>query len=482
MSRCLSVAAIAATVAMVGCNPPDAEKSSRTNLRIFTWWKEGGEEEALTALENEHQKSHPGFKLDRIFAVNSNEAVEELNTRLYAANPPDTFQANGGSNLLSRVVHSKNFDPAVSLLKPLPELAQTVDDNVWWFLKPLVEYGDSLYGVPLNVHRINNLYFSIPKLRKYREIANDQPVTIEALNLPKDLGSFLDVANDLCKRNAGPSIGLGWSDAFTLETLLFENLMPAVAISQQSKWQLLDGEFEGTKFFEEFWKGYRSPANAVNRSVVDGALHLMQELLPCMTPRKEPFGKWTTPFDAMLDHRERPETDWSPVTFVVMGDWATGYLNREYVYGVDYGFVPFPSTESLFIYTTDTLNLTVGASHPTETQEFLATALTADAQLKFSQPKGSIPALAVLTADQKSGLAEYQQDTIDQLEHASETGLQVSPAISGLLTPIIGEKYFCDALLRMVDLDDPVTGRDMVLHTLENNYWLFTKWTETIAQ
>jgi ABC-type glycerol-3-phosphate transport system substrate-binding protein len=76
----------------------------------------------------------------------------------------------------------------------------------------------------------------------------------------------------------------------------------------------------------------------------------------------------------------------------VMGDWANGVLADDLDDSVK--SVPFPGTEQLFVYTSDTFPLPIGTEHPREAEALLDTIASPDAQIAFSEKKGSIPALS----------------------------------------------------------------------------------------
>jgi len=55
--------------------------------------------------------------------------------------------------------------------------------------------------------------------------------------------------------------------------------------------------------------------------------------------------------------------------------------------------MPFPGTEGVYVFTSDTFPLPVGTRHEAETRALLQTFLLPETQLAFSLAKGSIPAI-----------------------------------------------------------------------------------------
>jgi glucose/mannose transport system substrate-binding protein len=473
----LLLAEVVCLVVAVGCNPPERDRGE-VELKMYTWWTAGGEKEALDVLKEENLKKYPNVRVKTNEAKNAEASFAQLDAELMTFSPPDTFQANGGSKLLSRVIFNTGNPSKVDpRLKPIDDVFDVAGTNIWSeILDPLIKVHGSFYGVPLNIHRINNLYFSVPKLAEVMNLPDDAS-TYDAIRaqLPKSFEGFFKLVKTASEhwKSRGMEdprpIGLGMTDIWTLEELAFENLLPSIALANEKL-----GTFEQRQaFFETYWNGTRNPDSREDREVIEATLATTQELWTYVHSFGEPGvssseGKWSGPFDKLVD----PD---SAVTFVVMGDWATGYLNENaYEPKNDYGVVPFPGTEKLFIFTSDTLPLTSTSRHPEETKDFLATALSIEAQLEFSAKKGSVPAVLLDSAASKQ-LTEAQRETIVAL---SDSSVKKSLAMSGMVTPDVEPDLYRKALKAMLDeKTDPVYGRDLVHHTLENHYWMLTRWT-----
>src|SRR5215813_5555972 len=70
------------------------------SVEIYTWWSERGETDAMEVLRDMFLQQHPGDKLLDRTAGDSDAARKTLRERMIAGVPPDTFQANGGRDLL----------------------------------------------------------------------------------------------------------------------------------------------------------------------------------------------------------------------------------------------------------------------------------------------------------------------------------------------------------------------------------------------
>jgi glucose/mannose transport system substrate-binding protein len=78
---------------------------------------------------------------------------------------------------------------------------------------------------------------------------------------------------------------------------------------------------------------------------------------------------------------------------MVMGDWAHGYmLNKGAEVDVDYGYVPAPGTDGVFMWLSDSFGLPKGAPHRENAVAWLKVAGSKAGQDAFNPKKGSIPA------------------------------------------------------------------------------------------
>lgn len=342
----------------LACNSsPDSVR-----LEVYSWWREQPEAWAFDQVKNLHESLHPGVKVVNLGDANATEVRPHVAQISLAGAPPATFQANIGTDLLRwTVVDTQGSDepgpnriyglsrlfarPGLDLQKHLPE-AVLSGLRVGGSLEP--------YAVPINIHRLNVLYYNVSALA-------------EAGPPPEGHESWLD-RDLLCPQDPNAerlplSISLGANDLFTLTLLVFENLLPALS---------------GADFYERLFLG-----NA--ESVVDwkdqvrAALHCAQYLAKSLVDTDT---NWEGAVEDVKSGR---------ATLTVMGDWASGQLKTE----LDHGRVkaiPFPGSEGIYVFTSDAFPLPVGAQYTPEAEELLATIASREAQGRFSEEKGSIPA------------------------------------------------------------------------------------------
>jgi glucose/mannose transport system substrate-binding protein len=331
-------------------------------LEVYSWWREQPEAWAFDQVKNLHESLHPGVTVVNLGDANATEVRPHVAQISLAGAPPATFQANIGADLLRWTgVDTQGSDtrgpnriyglsrlfarPGLDLEKHLPEAVLGG-----------LRVGDSLepYAVPINIHRLNVLYYN-------------ESVLAEAGPPPGDHQSWLE-PDLLCPGdpNAPPlplRISLGANDLFTLTLLVFENLLPALS---------------GADFYERLFQGNaESIADWKDqvRAALRCARYLGKSLLDVDT-------NWEGAVEDVKSGR---------ATLTVMGDWASGQLKSELEHE-RVKAIPFPGSEGIYVYTSDSFPLPVGAEYTLEAEELLATIASPEAQRRFSEEKGSIPA------------------------------------------------------------------------------------------
>src|SRR5678815_450517 len=127
------------------------------------------------------------------------------------------FQANGGWDLLAWVLYN-NVDDSSSKMEPIDDtaIAQGWLDVMPQAVLDAVTFKKRIYGVPLNIHRVNTVFF------------NQKVFTAGEVPVPSSLDEVFVAAAAFRERGIAAPIALGTKDG-TLPLLFFENLLVARA-------------------------------------------------------------------------------------------------------------------------------------------------------------------------------------------------------------------------------------------------------------
>ena len=405
---------------LLACATPTRQE---IRLEAYSWWTQTSEQHAFDSVLELYNHANEGHsEADQVTGdINADEVRATLTARLLAGAPPSTFQANAGADLLrwtamdttDRVLDSSSrIDPLTDLFERV-RLGPGVLPEA---LDKAVRAGpDRLpYAVPLNIHRLNVIYYNTNALEEYARQHGGESFLKFAQLCPTDVATRLDHPD----QKLDLEIAVGTKNSFALTLLTFENLLPAVA-SQGA----YSGASGGT-LYDELFTG--SLPESQWHDPVLLALQCVQYLSRSFL-RNEDLS-WA-------DALHRVET--GEAAFSVMGDWANGEL-RDALETFTVDAQPFPGSEDTFVFTSDTFPLPGAAPHRKESEDLLEMLASPEAQRVFSQEKGSIPARWDIPPDEFKKLGERARQTRDDF---ASSAIHKSIATSGLFPP-----YFPDDL------------------------------------
>lgn len=420
LTRALAVSALALSApACGGSEPTDETTQPSGKIDIFSWWTSGGEVNALDALIAVHEAKYPATDVENLAEDLADEARERLEQRMADGVPPDLFQANIGADQFKWVLFN-GVDDSDSKVESLNEIAVA---NGWMetFPQPVIDalsYDGKIYGVPVNIHRNNALFYNVHVFAE------------QDLMPPSTLQELLDVSQSL--QDAGyTAICIGSEHWWTLNLLVFENILPAVG---------------GGEFYTSYWTGHENPKSTQIEETLDYVL----ELWPYMNADANALG-WTAGIDHMFDEQ-------APCAMTVMGDWAKGYLeSKGWVAGIDFEQIPFPGSNGIFVFTADTFPLPKGAPNRRGAISFLETIGSIEGQIAFNTLKGSIPV--------RTDIDPMEFDATAQRTMADFANDHLVKALSGLQP----QGSFADLGPQLKEM---LTSRDKtaVLNVLANDY------------
>jgi glucose/mannose transport system substrate-binding protein len=422
----------------------------KVELEVYSWWSRPSEGEAFDQVRLLHQASHPHVIVDNQVDPEATDQRERMASYVLSRSPPATFTANIGADLLrwatidrSGPLSDHSYVKDVSGLLARTGLLAALPVE----LREELSVGSSpeLYGVPINIHRLNVLYYNVTEIDR---LAEERPGV--------DFLSF----DTLCPASGAPDlpaslkIAIGPED-FALILLTFESVLPAIA---------------GPAFYDALFKG-ESPESVT----VPGESYLtdVRRALACVHGLSGHFIRPSEPtWWGML---EAVGSDPPRATFTVMGDWANGELSTELQQGTVQA-IPVPGSEKTFVFTSDTFPLPIGADFEPEVVALLETIASPPAQRIFSSIKGSIPARR--DAREAGTLTPFAAGSGDAFE--DETVEKVL-ATSGRFPPYYRQRDLGEALRRLTAKGAPVEAIDEALIEFDSQVQLFRKFQDRLG-
>ncbi|HEY7374996.1 MAG TPA: ABC transporter substrate-binding protein [Polyangia bacterium] len=430
---------LAAAVGLAACSG-SAQTSS---VEILHWWKQGGEAEAIHALLADFQRQNPSIKVVDSSVDGSSTARAVIRNRMSTMNPPDTFQANGGWDLMAWVLYyGTNADQ--SKMQELDPVALDLAGNVPTEVLDTVSYKGAVYAVPLNIHRLNTFFYN-------KAVFDMLGIDASQLNTLDDMFAAADKVNQYNQQiaddpNARPitPIALGYratdgdvttGDSWTLALVFFENILVA----------RMGGDAYQNLFVKPGMRDAFMPA-------MSNALADLRRLVVSYSNQNAAALTWNQPLDMVLN---------GTAAMTIMGDWGKGYANAAGKGEETFGVIPTPGTAGTFVFTTDTFGLPIGALDPDNTMKLLSVFASREGQDIFNPIKGSISA----RTDSQIDNGQYDAMARQTFQDFKNAAVKV-PA-----TSILAPQSYIDAI--SVALAEFAKARDnanpsTVQHTLDD--------------
>jgi glucose/mannose transport system substrate-binding protein len=368
----LIVALLTVAALLAGC----AGAKGANEVEVFSWWTGGGEAAGLDAMIKDFNAKYPNVEFinSAIAGGAGTNARAVLATRLQAGDPPDSWQAHAGQEIIGTYVAAAQIEPLNDLFEKEGWL-QVMPAT----LIPLISKDGNIYSVPVNIHRANVMWYN-PK------VLSDVGVSV-----PTTWDEFLascepiEAAGKICL-----AMGTTWTAQHLMEVVLLGQL--------------------GADGYSALWDGsgdWGSPE-------VTAALETFAALL-----------QHTNSDAAGIDWQDASKLVGNgDAAFTIMGDWTDGYFsgdpagnNLGLVPGEGYGWAPPPGTDGVFQFLSDSFVLAKGAPHPEATLDWLREAGSKSGQEAFNPVKGSICARtdcdkSLFNAYLQTAMADWSTDRV----------------------------------------------------------------------
>ncbi len=383
--RILQGAGVAAVAGLAGCGG-GGDGSDSNSIELLHAWSDGDGNAAIGALIEGFQEAHPDveFAEEPVNGAARSNLDQVVQNRLQSNNPPSTFQTWPGKTL-------EKFGDAYADIEG-DVWDQDMKDNYLEGPQAQAQMDGTYVTVPLNIHRINNLFYNTNVL----ESAGVDP---SSLSSPSDVVDACEqVAQNTDAVPFAHQTSGTWSTAQLWETIL-----------------LAEGGIDG---YEAFINGNG------NRSEVKAALDSVVALEEYYPSDASSIG--FTEANTMVMEGN--------AAFIHQGDWAAGAYsgNDSFNYGEQWGQVTYPGTEGSYLLNMDSFPFLANNPSPEATKTFLSYCGSSEGQVLFNAEKGSIPPRS--DAD-VSSLNQFQQDQYEDFNNADsqppsiQHGLAVAPGV-----------------------------------------------------
>lgn len=320
---------------------PSAGRSEVELLHQFC----GADQAAVDALV-------AGFERDRNVTVAESTSPTvslEVKRRLLKEGPPDLWVDWPGESI--GPYQKAGVVRDVSDLWAETDMARKYHEGA----KTAARLDGDYYAVPINIHRLNNLFYNVDLLER----AGVDPAAIES---PTALLSALETVE-------------AETDAVGV-LFPFKNQWTSYALQLWE--QILLGHAD-----VETHRAIRRTSPADHRDVVREAIGLVRDIA-AFAPDDAVYLSW--------GEAERRFVD-GEGAFFAQGDWAASVFADApaFDFGTDWDHVPFPGTDGLYVMNMDAIVPAADAPNPAAAREFLRYAGSVDGQRRFNRQKGSIP-------------------------------------------------------------------------------------------
>ncbi len=342
---------------------------AKGQLIVGSWWTNGGEFAGLNQMFQMYKQQNPDVEIVNaaIAGGAGTNFKGQLLSQLLGGVAPDTFQLHAGKEV-------ETYDPG-TLVVPVDDVyAKNGFDKLFPpDLLALLKYKDHYWGVPVNIHRANVLWYNKALLAK-----------AGITSPPTTWDEFFADADKLKAAGIAP-VALGGHDGFelqhTLETILLSEL--------------------GADGYKGLWTGSTSWTDPK----VTAALDVFKKYVSYANADHDALS-WAAATQLLIDGK---------AAFNIMGDWANGqFIAANFT---DYGWAPVPGTKGVFDGLSDSFALPAKAPDKENALLWLDLAGSKAAQEAFNKAKGSICArtdcdYSSFNAYLQSSAADWKTDAI----------------------------------------------------------------------
>jgi glucose/mannose transport system substrate-binding protein len=349
-------------------------------LVVGSWWTAGGEAEGLNGMFSIYEEKYPDVEIVNATVAGGSgvnfKAI--LKPRLIGGNPPDTFQLHAGLEV-------ETYSPE-QYLEPVDDIyaSEGLEQVFPPDLLTLLKYKDHYWGVPVNIHRSNVLWY------------NKAVFEANGLTPPTTFEEFQQVADTLQAAGIQPYVmgtKEGWEAAHVFEDVLAGTL--------------------GAEGYRGLWTG----ATSWTGPEVTQALENFKMMLGYVND-DHPALTWSDAGEYLIGGKGG---------MMIMGDWTDGWFTSKEFTG--YGWAPPPGTQGIFVALSDSFALPKQAPDMENASNWLKVCGSKEGQEAFNPKKGSICARTdcdpnLFNAYLQSAMVDWAADAIVPSMHHGAAAIQ----------------------------------------------------------
>jgi glucose/mannose transport system substrate-binding protein len=375
MQRKSLIAGLAVLAVLLAACQTAAEPAAG-EVEVFSWWTGGGEAAGLDAMLAVFTTEYPDvvFTNSAVAGGAGTNARAVLASRLQAGDPPDSWQAHAGQEIIGTYVAAGQIESLNSLFDDEGWIAVMPDTLI-----PLISKDGQIYSVPVNIHRANVMWTN-------PTVLSDLGVTVPT-TWPEFFAACetIEAAGKICL-----SMGEQWTSMHLMEVVLLGALGP-------------DG-------YSGLWDGTGDWGSPEVTAALESYSQVLQHV------NSDAAGLTWQDASQLVANGD--------AAFNIMGDWADGYFsgttaggNLGLVPGEGYGWAPPPGTDGTFQFLSDSFTLAKDAPDPEGALDWLRVAGSKAGQEAFNPVKGSICArtdcdTSLFNAYLQTAMADWSTDTV----------------------------------------------------------------------
>ncbi|MBI3732297.1 MAG: carbohydrate ABC transporter substrate-binding protein [Chloroflexi bacterium] len=342
---------------------------AKGQLVVGSWWTNAGEFAGLNEIFKQYKTQNPDVEIVNatIAGGAGTNFKGQLLTQLIGGKAPDSFQLHAGLEV-------ETYSPGTYVV-PVDDIYTSAGFEKVFpkDLLAMLKYKDHYWGVPVNIHRSNVLWYNKTLFAKAGIAA-----------APATWDEFFATADKLKAAGVAP-VALGGKDGFELQHT-FEDILAGTL---------------GAEGYKGLWTGKTKWSDAK----VTDALNTFKKYISYANADHDAL-TWAAATQLVIDGK---------AAMNIMGDWANGQFTA--AKSTDYGWASSPGTKGIFVALSDSFALPAKAPNPANAKAWIAQAGSKAAQEAFNPLKGSICArtdcdLSKFNDYLKSSAADWAKDAI----------------------------------------------------------------------